>query len=73
MMHGKLDEGAAFALDELLAMAQEHDADIDAGQMMSRAIRLYHAVCTGGVEITPSPDLQAMMADAGLSCPGVRH
>ena len=33
MMHGKLDEGAAFALDELLAMAQEHDADIDACQM----------------------------------------
>ena len=70
---GQLDMEASRALEELLVKAQVLGADIDAGQMMSRAIRLYHNVVNGHVDISPSPELEAHMASAEAAGAGVRH
>ena len=44
---GELDEAGTEALLDLLDMARDMGAEIGPGEMMSRAIRLYCAVCNG--------------------------
>ena len=65
--HGELDDGASAALDELLAMARDAGVEIGPGDMLSRAMRMYYAIVTGGVLVSPSPELAAMVADARLA------
>lgn len=64
--HGQLDDESSLALESLLEMAHASGADIGPGEMMGRAIRLYHAVVTGGLIVTPSRELADMAAAAGL-------
>lgn len=65
--HGELGDESSLALERLLEMAREIGEDIGPGEMMSRALRLYLAVVTGGVIVTPSRELSDMAAEAGLS------
>ena len=66
---GELDEEGTEALLDLLDMARDMGAEIGPGEMMSRAIRLYCAVCNGGMTLTPSPELAELMKFPGVSRP----
>ena len=68
--HGQLDEAAGAVLEELLAMARDMGVEVNPGEMMSRALRLYHAVVTGAVEILPGAELSAQMEQQRA---GARH
>ena len=64
---GELDASATLAMDELMALAGQMDVEIDASQVMSKAIRMYFWIVAGGVTVTPTkPALAAVMVDATL-------
>ena len=65
--HGNLDAEASDALDRLLGMADELGVEMTPGEMMSRALRLYHAVVTGGLTVTPSAELAELMRARGVA------
>ena len=48
--HGSLDADASARLDALLEAAALAGFDVDAGAMMSRAIRFYHGSMCGRVQ-----------------------
>ena len=51
---GELDASATLAMDELMALAGQMDVEIDASQVMSKAIRMYFWIVAGGVTVTPT-------------------
>ena len=71
--HGELDELASAVMDKLLVMARDAGVQVGPGEMLSRALRMYYAFCTGGVIVTPSPELAAMVADASVNPASRRH
>ena len=58
--HGELDQEAGIALDALVAMAFDMGVTIDAGELMSRSVRLYYLVVTGEMVVTPSTEMDAL-------------
>ena len=58
--HGELDQEAGLALDALVEMALDRGAQIGPGQMMSRAIRLYHAVASGTLVVSRGDEMDAL-------------
>ena len=71
--HGQLDDDSSLALERLLEIARDTGVDISPGEVMGRALRLYLAVVTGRLIVTPSAELAEMAADAGLCEVPARH
>ena len=53
--HGSLDADASARLDDLLAVARQGGLDVTAGELMSKAVRLYHAAASDRVAVTAIP------------------
>ena len=50
--HGQLDPDASARLEDLLDAAKRGGFDVTAGELMSRAVRLYHAAASDRVVVT---------------------
>lgn len=56
--HGELDASAGEALEWALAALRNSGVDMDAGQVMSAAIRLYASALAGRVEVRETEALE---------------
>ena len=53
--HGSLDADASARLEDLLVVAKRDGLDVTAGELMSKAVRLYHAAASDRVAVTAIP------------------
>ena len=64
--HGELDESASACMENLREIFAEAGQEFDPGAVMSKAVRFFHAACTGGLTVTPSDELRQMAEAEGL-------
>ena len=70
--HGALDESAARCMDQIMEICAGAGSEWGPGEVMSAAVRLYHCVLTGGMVLTPSAELEQMVAEQGDTVPSLK-
>ena len=70
--HAELDESAARCMDQIMEICRGAGSEWGPGEVMSAAVRLYFAVLTGGMIVSPSAELERMVSEQGDTVPSLK-